>query len=138
MPVRVPVDGPLDARLRHVGEVTRVRKGSTRGASAVLVGPAFRLLAGAGVFRWFVDRQRLVNSFLTNLRGPDQPLSLAGAPILTIVPITVTASNVGVAFAALSYAGRLGVTVIADPDVVPEIDELAATLAAELVAIAAG
>lgn len=138
MPVRVPVQGPLEARLRHVGGVTRLRKGHARGASAVLIGPAFRLLAAAGIFRWFVERQRLVNSFLTNLPGPDRPLSLAGAPILRIVPITVTAGNVGVAFAALSYAGRLGVTVITDPDVVPEIDDLATTLGAVLDAIAAG
>lgn len=137
MPVRVPVTGTLDARLARVSEVTRAQKSHARGASAVLVGPAFRLLARVGVFRWFVDRQRLVNSFLTNLPGPHQQLSLAGAPILAIVPITVTAGNVGVAFAALSYAGRLRVTVITDPDVVPETDELAAALKAELTAIAA-
>ena len=33
-----------------------------------------------------------------------------------MVPITVTAGNVGVAFAALSYAGALTVTVITDPE----------------------
>ncbi|WP_421742986.1 WS/DGAT domain-containing protein [Cellulomonas sp.] len=48
------------------------------------------------------------------------------------MPITVTAGNVGVAFAALSYAGALTVTVITDPDVVPETDALAADLGSEL------
>jgi diacylglycerol O-acyltransferase len=53
-----------------------------------------------------------------------------------VVPITITAGNVGVAFAALSYAGRLTVTVIVDPDVVPEVDDVAAALAGELRTVA--
>ncbi|WP_226909579.1 WS/DGAT domain-containing protein [Georgenia ruanii] len=69
-----------------------------------------------------VDRQRLVNSFLTTMTGPAERLSLAGAAILRLVPITTTSGNVAVAFAALSYAGRLSVTVIVDPDLVPEAD----------------
>ncbi|WP_315094443.1 wax ester/triacylglycerol synthase domain-containing protein [uncultured Cellulomonas sp.] len=132
MPVRVPVTGGLPERLSQVARSTRVRKTRTRGASAALVGPAFRLLAAVGLFRWVVDRQRLVNSFLTNLRGPAERLTLAGAPVLRVIPITGTAGNVGVAFAALSYAGTLVVSVIADPEVVPDPDTLAADLRAEL------
>nr|WP_281362267.1 wax ester/triacylglycerol synthase domain-containing protein [Cellulomonas humilata] len=132
MPVRVPVTGGVPERIAQVARATRVQKSSSRGASAALVGPAFRLLAAVGLFRWAIDRQHLVNSFLTNLRGPSAELAFAGAPILRVVPITVTAGNVGVAFAALSYAGALTVTVITDPDVVPETDALAAELRAEL------
>lgn len=132
MPVRVPVTGGMAERVAQVARGTRVRKTQTRGASAALVGPTFRLLAAVGLFRWVVDRQRLVNSFLTNLRGPTRPLAFAGAPIVRVVPITVTAGNVGVAFAALSYAGGLTVTVIADPDVVPETGALAADLRSAL------
>jgi diacylglycerol O-acyltransferase len=94
-----------------------------------------RLPASAGLFRWFVDRQRLVNSFLTNMVGPTRPLAFAGARILRVIPITITAGNVGVAFAALSYAGRLTVTVIVDPAVVPEADDVAAALERELRAV---
>lgn len=70
------------------------------------------------------------------MAGPTGPLAFAGARILRVVPVTITAGNVGVAFAALSYAGRLTVTVIVDPDVVPEADDLAAALAGELRAVA--
>ncbi|PVU82003.1 hypothetical protein DDP54_02105 [Cellulomonas sp. WB94] len=136
MPVRAPVHGSVPVRLERVAELTRAQKTQARGASAGLVGPVFRLLAAAGLFRWFVDRQRLVNSFLTNMPGPTAPLALAGARVLRIIPITITAGNVGVAFAALSYAGRLTVTVIVDPDVVPEADAVAAALAGELRAVA--
>jgi diacylglycerol O-acyltransferase len=136
MPVRVPVTGALAARLAAVAGLTKAQKGRVRGSSAALVGPAFRLLARAGMFGWFVNRQRLVNSFLTNMTGPSQRLTLGGWRIEAIVPITVTAGNVGVAFAALSYAGRLRVTVIADPQVVPEVDLLATAVGSTLEAIA--
>ncbi len=128
MPVRVPLVGSFQERLTTVSGVTRVRKMRTRGTSSTLIGPLFRILAALRLFRWFVDRQRLVNSFLTNLPGPPGQLVIAGAPITGITPITVTAGNVGVAFAALSYAGTLTVTIIVDPDVVPEVRELAAAL----------
>jgi diacylglycerol O-acyltransferase len=136
MPVRAPVQGSVPERLARVAELTRAQKTQARGASAALVGPVFRLLASAGLFRWFVDRQRLVNSFLTTMAGPTGPLTFAGARVLRVIPVTITAGNVGVAFAALSYAGRLSVTVIVDPDVVPEADDLAAAPAGELRATA--
>ena len=138
MPVRVPLRGSVPERLSEVAEITRARKTQARGASAALVGPVFRLLAAAGLFRWFVDRQRLVNSFLTNLPGPTDPLAFAGVSVQRVYPITITAGNVGVAFAALSYAGTLTVTVIVDPDVVPGLDALAAALEAALHAVRAG
>ena len=136
MPVRAPVQGSVPERLARVAQITRAQKTHARGASAALVGPVFRLLASAGLFRWFIDRQRLVNSFLTNMPGPTGPLAFAGARILRVIPVTITAGNVGVAFAALSYAGRLTVTVIVDPDVVPEVDDVVAALESELRAVA--
>ena len=128
MPVRIPLEGSVEERLAAVSRITRARKMRTRGTSSALIGPLFRILAAVRLFRRFVDRQRLVNSFLTNLPGPAGQLVIAGAPITDITPITVTAGNVGVAFAALSYAGTLTVTIVVDPDVVPEIRELAAYL----------
>ena len=137
MPVTVPVTGTLPDRLAQVAQATAARRGQARGSSAALIGPAFRALARLHVFGWFVDRQRLVNTFLTNLRGPGAPVSLAGAPIRAIVPITVTAGNVTVAFAALSYDGTLTVSVITDPDRVPEHRALALALDRHLAALIA-
>lgn len=127
MPVRVGLQGVASTRLAAVAAETRARK-SAPGASLALVGPLFRGAAAIGAFGWFVNRQRLVNTFLTNLRGPVESVHLAGTPVTQIVPVTITAGNVGVAFAAMSYAGRLGVTVITDPDVVPEGADLASEL----------
>jgi hypothetical protein len=133
MPVWVPLGEGRARRLAAVAAATsRQRGGQGRGTSAVLVGPAFRVLAAAGLLRAFVDRQRLVNLFLTNLRGPAEPLAIAGARVVDAVPLTGTQGNVGLAFAALSYAGRLTVTALLDPDVVPERRVLRQALQHEL------
>ncbi len=138
MPIRVPVAGPRDATLAQVARETTGRKSMQRGASAALVSPAFRLLAALGLFRPMIDRQRLVNSFLTNMRGPGRPMHLAGTAIRRIAPVTIATGNVSVAFAALSYAGSLTISVIVDPDLAPEPDEIAHVLRRELEGMAQG
>ena len=73
---------------------------------------------------------------VSNVPGPDRPLSFAGAEIAAIVPVSVGESgNVTVSFLALSYAGVLTVTVIADRDAVPELADLVGMLQAELDAL---
>ncbi len=128
MPVRVPMIRPVEVRLAEIARITARQRNAARGSSAALVAPAFRLLASVGLFRWVVDRQRLVNSFLTNVRGPAQQLTFHGAPITQIVPVTITAGNVTVACAVLSYAGTLTATLIVDPDSVPDVEVLTAAL----------
>lgn len=135
MAVPVPVTGARGPRLDAVAATTRRRRGASSGTSMRLVGPAFRVLARLGLFRLVIDRQRLVNTFLSNLVGPATEVALAGAPVRRVVPVTVTAGNVGVAFAALSYRGRLVVVVIRDPDVVPDGDALRDLLDEELAAL---
>ncbi|HMA46248.1 MAG TPA: wax ester/triacylglycerol synthase domain-containing protein, partial [Frankiaceae bacterium] len=72
MPVSLPAGGDRLARLERIAAITRAHKTARRGASAALLGPVFRALAALGVLRWSVNRQRLVHTFATNLRGPDQ------------------------------------------------------------------
>ena len=131
MPVRLPTSGHPERRLRTVAAVTRTRKQSTRGASAALLAPLFRALAALGLLRWFIDHQRMVTTFVTNLAGPREAVSLAGHPVVGMQPVSLTTGNVTVAFAVLSYAGALTMTVAADPDHVGDLDELVAALRAE-------
>jgi hypothetical protein len=65
VPVALPAGGGLAARVTQVAAITRERKRAARGTSAVLLGPAFRLLAPTGLLRWLFDRQRLVHTFAT-------------------------------------------------------------------------
>jgi diacylglycerol O-acyltransferase len=86
MPVTFPAAGSLADRITRVAAITRQRKTPARATSVTLPGPLFRLLASTGLLRWFVNRQRLAHSFATNLRGPAQPLTLAGPPLRAVIP----------------------------------------------------
>jgi len=134
-PVMIPAAGaPLD-RLAAIAEITRRHKSRTRGASAALIAPAFRLLAALGMLRWLAERQHLVTCFVTNLRGPDVPVSFLGAAVCQMIPLVGVAGNVTVAFAVLSYAGTLTVAVMVDADACPDSGTLIAALQRELDAL---
>jgi hypothetical protein len=85
-----------------------------------------------GLFRRLIDRQRLVNTFVSNIRGPADRLFFDGAPIVAAIPVNATAGNVSVAFTALSAAGMLTVSIIVDPDLVTETGLLGAALEDQL------
>ncbi|WP_433728233.1 wax ester/triacylglycerol synthase domain-containing protein [Actinoplanes sp. CA-051413] len=136
MTVPVTVTGDLHQRLAAIARTTRRRRPATPNASAALLGPVFRTLAWLGVLRWFVNRQHLVSTMVTNIRGSDAGLFLLGAQILEIIPVTPITGNVTVAFAVLSYAGTLTVTVTADPRCCPDLPALVARLQDELDLIA--
>jgi WS/DGAT/MGAT family acyltransferase len=137
LPVALPASGDAQERLTQTARIMRDRKRGQRGASAAVLEPAFRLLAKVGAVRWLVDHQRMINTFVTNLRGPAEPMAFLGVPVLDVVIVNGTTGNVSVAFGVLSYAGTLNVSVIADPDVCHEHDALTAALQEELVSITA-
>jgi hypothetical protein len=132
MPVTVPATGDFGTRVTRTAEITRERKSRARGASAALFVPAFLLLARTGLLRWFASHQRVVQTFVTNLRGPENPLTFGGAAVRVIIPIPSTTGNVTVTFAAASYAGTLRITILSDPARMPDAPALAAALRHEL------
>ena len=132
MLVTFRTDGGLADRVTRAAAVTSERKRVARGASAGLLGPLFRLLAAAGLLRWFFNHQRLVHTFVTDLRGPAGSLTLDGASLRAVLPVPGTTGNVPVTFAALSYAGTLWLTVLSDPVLVPDVAVLTAALSQEL------
>lgn len=137
VPVSLTAEGTLVDRLASVAAATRTAKRTPPAASSAALGIVFRGLARLGVFGWFIGRQHLVHTFVTNVRGPDMAVAFLGAPVVEVVPVAVVTGNVTVSFAALSYAGVLTVTVIADPDCCPDLDHLVAALGRQLDAIAA-
>ena len=88
-----------------------------------------------GVLRWLIERQHLVTTFVTNLRGPATPVSFLGSAVAEVIPLTAVTGNVAVAFAVLSYAGNLTVTVTADIDAFPDSEVLVDALQDELDAL---
>ena len=69
-----------------------------------------------------------MHTFVSDLRGPDMPISLLGCRVLEVVPLSVATGNVTVSFTALSYDGRLVITMIFDPDTCPDADRLGSAL----------
>lgn len=126
LPVDIPIDGPLDRRVTEIARLTRARKAasSSHGSSAAVLGPVFRALARLRLLRWFMDHQRVINTLVTNVRGPDDRLAFAGATIGSVIPISIVTGNVTVAFAVLSYAGTLTITINSDADRFPELTTL--------------
>lgn len=127
MPVALPTGGNPRSRLTRIAAITRAHKKSVTSAT-----PIFRMLTMLGIANWFMNHQRLVHTFVTNVRGPDHPMCLGGAPIVGLIPLSATTGNVTVAFAALSYADTFTITVVADPDHVPDLLVLTEALQAEL------
>ncbi len=134
VPVIVPTGGDLTARLAAVGAATRRAKAYRRGVSTALIGPWFRALAAVGLYQRFLDRQRLVHTFVSDLRGPAAIVRIAGVPVSTIIPLSSAPGNVSLSFTAVSYRDTLAVTVSADPDGVLDPDQVRDALQAELAA----
>jgi hypothetical protein len=62
----------------------------------------------------------------TNVPGPTAPLYLLGARVLDVIPLLsgLLGGNVTVCFCALSYAGRMNLTVLTDVSAIPDIDHV--------------
>lgn len=75
--------------------------------------------------RWGRDvGAKSVHLSVTDIRGPTQPLWLAGARLEQVVPIAALVQHVPLVVAALSYAGELTIAINADTTL-HELDHLA-------------
>ena len=137
VPITVAAQSDPLARLQAIAARTRQAKGEQRGHSALILGWLFRGLGRLHLGQYFLDHQRLVHTFETNLRGPQARVRIAGCEVVQIVPMAVNPGNVGVSFDVLSYAGGLVIAIVADPVAVPELDQLAAFVADQLDALTA-
>ena len=122
MIVPLPVgEGNPDIRLAAIAASTMRAKRKQRAAVSQVFTVA---MAVSGLTRFFIRRQHLVNVLETNLSGPPFPLFIAGARLRDAYAITPVAGNVTASFAALSYNGRLDLSVHVDADAWPDLDIL--------------
>jgi diacylglycerol O-acyltransferase / wax synthase len=70
-----------------------------------------------------------------DIPGPAQPVYFAGAQVLEVFPLLPLIANVTIGVGALSYAGQLNITVVADRDAIPDLDTFAAVAQSELRAL---
>ncbi|MDX8147639.1 wax ester/triacylglycerol synthase family O-acyltransferase [Lentzea sp. BCCO 10_0061] len=127
MPVALPTGGDPCSRLTRIAAITRSHK-----RSVTSVAPIFRTLKVLGMADWFMNHQRMVHTVVTNVHGPDHPMRLGGAQVVALIPLSATTGNVTVAFAALSYVDAFTITVVSDPDHVPDLLVLTEALQNEL------
>ncbi len=122
--VRLPAGGAdVIQRLERIAISTQAAK---REQHPAYINGLFSWLAAIGLARPFIERQRMVNFFVTNVPGPRMPLYVLGARIDDVMPILGLAGNVTLMFAALSYCERLNILVTANATACPDIDVLAA------------
>ncbi|AQX16177.1 hypothetical protein BCR15_12780 [Tessaracoccus lapidicaptus] len=129
MLARLPT-GVADAadRMVRIAAVTREAKEAARDQGSFEL---TRSRWGSRIFARLARRQRFIALFVTNVRGPERPLAVAGAPLLHAWPVAPIQGNVRLGVAAMSYAGRLEVAVHADADAL-NAAVLGRALAAEL------
>jgi hypothetical protein len=69
---------------------------------------------------------RAYNLLVTNVPGPQFPLYLLGRELEELIPVAFLAPDQTLAVAIMSYNGKVNVSLIADYDSFPDLDELAA------------
>lgn len=124
-PLPLSLADPLD-RLRAVSETMEGVKsgGQALGAKALIdslgfappnvIAMAVRELVGGGLFDLTV----------TNVPGPQKPLYVGESRLLSFYPLVPLFKDCGIGIAILSYDGGLYYGVVADPAIVPDLDEL--------------
>ena len=131
VPLPVGIDDPVE-RLRRVAVAAADCKQHVIPAPAG--GPNRSRLVRRLMMR-FAARQRWADVYVANVPGPRTPLYLAGARVLELYPVVPLAGRTPVGVGALSYAGRVGITVVADRDACPDIEIFTDGLRAALAAL---
>ncbi|UUY05936.1 wax ester/triacylglycerol synthase family O-acyltransferase [Svornostia abyssi] len=148
MLVAIPTDEPHPVvRLERASRALRTAKARSRRLPATLLDDANTLIppAAFGVVSRAVAQlaasERVAppcNLVISNLPGPAQVITCAGAPVRALYPVSAIADGVGLNITVVSYAGRLHVGVVSDQAQMPDPEELAYDLESALVELAAG
>ena len=100
----------------------------TQFAMPALAGQAARLSARLRL----LERVNPFNLIISNVPGPKVPLYYAGAELLAYYPLSAIVDGQGLNITVMSYGGALHFGLIADRDLVPDLDTMAGYLAEEL------
>jgi len=102
-------------------------------ALPALVGLASRANARLRV----LERVNLFNLFISNVPGPPVPLYLAGHRLVASYPVSAITDGQGLNITVVSYLDRVNFGLVADRELVPDLDLLAEFLREELEVLAA-
>jgi len=149
--VKLPVDEDDPAAIVHsIHETTTTAKAAGQALDSSILDtwlglmPAALLTAGAALYsRLGLGKHHppLFNTIVSNMPGPPMPLYLAGARLVALYPMGPLIANTGLNLTVLSHDGKVDVGIIACPDLVDDVGEVADRFVAavgELVDVAAG
>jgi WS/DGAT/MGAT family acyltransferase len=128
---------PLDRLTRigaHTGDLKRSRQAVaaqtlselTEWAPATLHALGSRVLTSQPAW----GRQALVNMVVTNVPGPQVPFYTGGARMIEVWPLVPIYHSLGLGLALFSYSGNVHWGMLADRDLVPDLDRFVANLEA--------
>ncbi|MGW5718543.1 wax ester/triacylglycerol synthase family O-acyltransferase [Amycolatopsis sp. NPDC003865] len=136
----LPVDLPDPAQrlLRVHRRLGTLKSGQEAAAGALLTATAAR--EPFAPVAWAIRAaahlpQRNIVTVTTNVRGPAEPLSALGRPIVEIYPYVPIALRVRIGVAMLSYAGQVTFGITSDADAVPDTEVLVKAIERELPAL---
>lgn len=123
--LRLPI-GEADPQ-KQVAEVARTTRKlrESRQAGAIETVEAIHEWIPIDIQSWSAGTQ---NTFVTNIPGPQSPLYLLGAELLSLHIQPPLVENIGLALGVISYNGRICWGVNADYDRVPDIADLVAMI----------
>ena len=75
---------------------------------------------------------RPFNLLVTNIPGPQMPLYLLGRKLVELFPQAPLATDQGLSIAALSYDNKIGFGLLADHDILPDVEVIAAGIESSL------
>jgi len=120
MPICTDVADPIE-RLNKVRRGSSKTKQATSSLGKDLPGKLINLLpAVAGKMLITKGLLPLVNLTISNVRGPDVPLYLAGAQMVLFLPVSIPMDNLGLNITGFSYNGTLWICVTVCRQMMPD------------------
>jgi diacylglycerol O-acyltransferase len=118
--VRTDIADPIE-RLLAVHEETRNSKAQAEELGLDLLNKLLEVLPPLAVNN-LLDRVILpgINMTVSNVRGPDQAMYLAGAKAMCLYPVSIPSDGVGLNFTGVSYNGVMWVSMVSCRNMVPD------------------
>jgi diacylglycerol O-acyltransferase / wax synthase len=123
----------VDMKDRHKALPASLLQGANE-----LIPPAVFSRAAQLTFRLSTSRpgRPAWNLVISNVPGPQFPLYLAGARLVANYPVSVITDGMGLNITVMSYDGHLDFGIVADRDLMPDVQEMIGWLQEELEALA--
>ena len=112
---------------KHSG---RLRTGTRALASHAVIRLTGRILPPVlhGWFARTVYGKRYFHAIVSNMPGPDIPMTLTGAPMEKVFPILPLAPGAPIVVGALGWEGVVHIAVVTDPGLVEDVDAFSAAI----------